>query len=156
MREKVESGLYDDASVVVQDALRPLDERYRRDRLRAAIAVGLEDVARGRSSIGGRISWNARRSKRPKGIAWGCRPTTSSRSFRVVARARRYVRAILCHSFRFWGNDQRDAYAARLAAAIDGLADTPILVVPERTWLLGCVAIRSGSMSSPTRATPSP
>lgn len=47
VREKVDSGLYDDASAVVEDALRLLDERHRHDRLRAAIAVGLEDVARG-------------------------------------------------------------------------------------------------------------
>lgn len=47
VREKVASGLYDDASAVVQDALRLLDERYRLDRLRAAIAVGDAQVARG-------------------------------------------------------------------------------------------------------------
>lgn len=47
VREKVASGLYDDASAVVQDALRLLDERHRRDRLRAAIAVGDGQLARG-------------------------------------------------------------------------------------------------------------
>lgn len=47
VREKVDSGLYDDASAVVEDALRQLDERHRHDRLRAAIAVGDAEVARG-------------------------------------------------------------------------------------------------------------
>jgi len=47
VREKVDSGQYDDASAVVRDALRLLEERHRRDRLKAALAVGVDDLNRG-------------------------------------------------------------------------------------------------------------
>ncbi len=47
VREKVESGLYHDSSAVVAEALRLLEERDRLRRLRAALAVGLEQIERG-------------------------------------------------------------------------------------------------------------
>lgn len=48
IRQKVERGRYLDANEVVGEALRLLDERDRREReLRAAVAVGVEQVARG-------------------------------------------------------------------------------------------------------------
>ena len=47
IRERVERGAYNNATEVVQEALRLLDERDRRDRLRAALAVGDEQYARG-------------------------------------------------------------------------------------------------------------
>lgn len=47
VRRKVESGPYDDAAEVVREALHLLEERDRHDRLRAAIAVGEAEFARG-------------------------------------------------------------------------------------------------------------
>ena len=47
VRRQVESGPYKDADDVVRAALHLLEERDRRDRLRAAIAVGLDEAARG-------------------------------------------------------------------------------------------------------------
>lgn len=47
VRQKVASGRYNDASDVVQEALRLLDERDRFERAKAAIAHGLEQVERG-------------------------------------------------------------------------------------------------------------
>ena len=47
IREKVETGDYLDASAVVEEALRLLEERDKLARLRAAIAVAEEQVARG-------------------------------------------------------------------------------------------------------------
>lgn len=47
IRQKVESGLHDDASEVVREALRLLEERDRRERLRDAIAAADEQFARG-------------------------------------------------------------------------------------------------------------
>jgi antitoxin ParD1/3/4 len=49
IRKKVESGYYSDSSAVVCEALRLLEERDRDklDRLRAAIAIGLEEIERG-------------------------------------------------------------------------------------------------------------
>ena len=47
VRQKVESGLYNDASEVVREALRLMEERDRRERLRVAIAIGDEQFARG-------------------------------------------------------------------------------------------------------------
>ena len=47
VREKVASGLYNDASEVVCEALRLMAERDRRERLKAAIAIGDEQFARG-------------------------------------------------------------------------------------------------------------
>ena len=45
---RVESGRYHDASEVVHEALRQLEERERRlDELRAALAIGEEQIARG-------------------------------------------------------------------------------------------------------------
>ncbi len=47
VRRKVESGLYNNASEVVREALRLMEERDRLSRLRAAIAAGDEQLARG-------------------------------------------------------------------------------------------------------------
>lgn len=51
VRQKVESGRYDDASAVVRDALRLLaerdDDRDSLHRLRAAIAIGQDQLDRG-------------------------------------------------------------------------------------------------------------
>jgi antitoxin ParD1/3/4 len=47
VRQKVESGRYNDASEVVREALHLLEERDRLTRLRAAIAIGIEQIARG-------------------------------------------------------------------------------------------------------------
>ena len=45
---RVESGRYHDASEVVREALRQLEERERRlDELRAALAIGETQIARG-------------------------------------------------------------------------------------------------------------
>ena len=47
IREQIAGGRFATADEVVQEALRLLDERDRRDRLRAALAVGDEQYARG-------------------------------------------------------------------------------------------------------------
>jgi antitoxin ParD1/3/4 len=47
IRQRVESGRYSDASEVVQEALRLLEEREELDRLRSLIAVGMEQSHRG-------------------------------------------------------------------------------------------------------------
>ena len=47
IRERVESGRYHDASEVVGDALRLLEERERSEHLNALLAVGLEQAKRG-------------------------------------------------------------------------------------------------------------
>ena len=49
IREKVECGLYNNSSEVVREALRLMEQQdaLKRERLRAAIAVGLDEIARG-------------------------------------------------------------------------------------------------------------
>lgn len=47
VRDKVESGLYNNASEVVREALRLMEERDRFRRLKQAIAVGDAQYARG-------------------------------------------------------------------------------------------------------------
>jgi antitoxin ParD1/3/4 len=47
IRQKVDAGLYNDASEVVDKALQLLDERDRLSRLKAALAVGHEQYLRG-------------------------------------------------------------------------------------------------------------
>jgi len=49
IREKVESGLYNNSSEVVREALRLMEQEdaLKRERLRAAIAVGMDEIARG-------------------------------------------------------------------------------------------------------------
>ena len=49
IREKVESGLYNNSSEVVREALRLMEQEdaLKRERLRAAIAVGTEAADRG-------------------------------------------------------------------------------------------------------------
>lgn len=49
IREKVASGLYNNSSEVVREALRLLDqqEQLQRERLRAAIVIGMDEIARG-------------------------------------------------------------------------------------------------------------
>lgn len=54
IREKVDSGLYNNASEVVRDALRLLDERDKESRLRAELAIGLAQIERGET-----IPWNS-------------------------------------------------------------------------------------------------
>ena len=47
IRQRVESGRYQDANAVVGDALRLLEEHERSEHLRALLAVGLEEAQRG-------------------------------------------------------------------------------------------------------------
>lgn len=47
IRQRVESGSYNNASEVVREALRLLDERDRVQHLRSLLDVGLEDERRG-------------------------------------------------------------------------------------------------------------
>ena len=47
IRELIERGDYGDPEAVVEDALRVLAERNQYDRLKAAIAVGMEQIERG-------------------------------------------------------------------------------------------------------------
>ncbi len=47
IQQKVESGQYDDASDVIREALETLEARDQFERIRAAIAVGLQQVERG-------------------------------------------------------------------------------------------------------------
>jgi antitoxin ParD1/3/4 len=47
IRERVASGRYNNASEVVREALRLLEERERLDHLRSLLAVGLEQAERG-------------------------------------------------------------------------------------------------------------
>ena len=47
IRQQVDSGRYNNASEVVRDALRLLDEHQRVQHLRSLLAVGLEDERRG-------------------------------------------------------------------------------------------------------------
>jgi antitoxin ParD1/3/4 len=47
IRERVHSGRYNNASEVVREALRLLEERERLDHLRSLVAVGLEQAQRG-------------------------------------------------------------------------------------------------------------
>jgi antitoxin ParD1/3/4 len=47
IRERVDSGRYSNASEVVREALRLLEERERLDHLRSLLAVGLAEAERG-------------------------------------------------------------------------------------------------------------
>lgn len=47
IREKVESGLYNNSSEVVREALRLMERRDKEERLRAALAIGLDEIERG-------------------------------------------------------------------------------------------------------------
>ncbi|MDQ3654358.1 MAG: type II toxin-antitoxin system ParD family antitoxin [Chloroflexota bacterium] len=47
IQEKVERGLYDNHSEVVRDALRLMQQQDKLERLRAAIAIGIEAADRG-------------------------------------------------------------------------------------------------------------
>jgi antitoxin ParD1/3/4 len=47
IRQRVESGRYNNASEVVRDALRLLEEHERTERLRSLLEIGLEDERRG-------------------------------------------------------------------------------------------------------------
>ena len=51
VQEKIESGRYRDAAQVVEEALRLLDERDRYERLRAAVAKGIEQLDRGEGAV---------------------------------------------------------------------------------------------------------
>ena len=57
LEEKVTSGRYADASEVIQEALRLLDERDRLQHLRAALAIGLEQIERAKTSNTRRSCW---------------------------------------------------------------------------------------------------
>ncbi|MGI8475614.1 MAG: type II toxin-antitoxin system ParD family antitoxin [Thermomicrobiales bacterium] len=47
IRERIESGRYNNASEVVRDALRHLEANERLEHLRSLLAVGMEQVRRG-------------------------------------------------------------------------------------------------------------
>jgi antitoxin ParD1/3/4 len=53
IRRKVESGLYNNASEVVREALRLLDERDTDRRLREELAIGLKQIEQGET-----VPWN--------------------------------------------------------------------------------------------------
>ena len=50
IREKVQTGLYNNASEVVREALRLLEERDRTRRLREAVGIGLAQAERGETT----------------------------------------------------------------------------------------------------------
>lgn len=54
IREKVESGLYNNASEVVREALRLLQQRDREQRFRDELAIGLAQIERGET-----VPWNS-------------------------------------------------------------------------------------------------
>ena len=47
VRSKVDSGRYSDANAVIREALEMLDEHERTERLRAAVAIGFDQLERG-------------------------------------------------------------------------------------------------------------
>jgi antitoxin ParD1/3/4 len=49
IREKVESGMYNNASEVVREALRLLDQHDRERRLRDELAIGAAQIERGKT-----------------------------------------------------------------------------------------------------------
>jgi antitoxin ParD1/3/4 len=51
VRGKVETGLYNNASEVVREAIRQMDERDRYQRLKIAIAEGMAEDARGETML---------------------------------------------------------------------------------------------------------
>ncbi|MDQ3695886.1 MAG: type II toxin-antitoxin system ParD family antitoxin [Chloroflexota bacterium] len=51
IREKVASGRYNNSSEVVREALRLLEEQEKLHRLRAAIAIGQEQIRRGEGML---------------------------------------------------------------------------------------------------------
>jgi len=56
VREKIDTGLYDDAADVVRDALQQMQERDQKERAKAssllkALDLGLSDVAEGRYEV---------------------------------------------------------------------------------------------------------
>ena len=50
IQQRIDSGRYDDANEVVQEALRLLNERDRLEHLRSLVAVGLEAAQRGEAA----------------------------------------------------------------------------------------------------------
>ena len=54
IREKVDSGMYNNASEVVREALRLLEQHDRERRLREELAIGVEQIERGET-----VRWNA-------------------------------------------------------------------------------------------------
>ena len=54
IREKVDSGMYNNASEVVREALRLLEQHDRERRLREELAIGVEQIDRGET-----VRWNA-------------------------------------------------------------------------------------------------
>jgi antitoxin ParD1/3/4 len=51
IRQKVASGRYNNASEVVREALRLMEERDQHERLRAAIQIGREQIERGEGRL---------------------------------------------------------------------------------------------------------
>jgi antitoxin ParD1/3/4 len=51
VNQKVASGAYGDASEVVADALRRMEDRERREWLREAVALGIQDIERGNTVV---------------------------------------------------------------------------------------------------------
>ena len=51
VRQKIETGQYDDASEVVRDALQLMAERDRREELRASLVVAGEQIERGEGVV---------------------------------------------------------------------------------------------------------
>jgi antitoxin ParD1/3/4 len=75
VRSKIESGRYNDASEVVDEALQLLEERERKEAFRAAVMVGYEQAERGelipwtpelREEILRSVEKKAREGRKPK------------------------------------------------------------------------------------------
>lgn len=59
VRNKVKSGLYNNASEVIREALRILDQRDRHERLKTEVVKGFEQIERGE-----KVPYNLRAAKK--------------------------------------------------------------------------------------------
>ena len=114
IRQQVDSGRYNNASEVVREALRLLDEHQRVQHLRSLLAVGLEQTQRGElveftPELGSRISIGELRNG-----SFAARNQTLMSARRLAVRlsreADRDVIDILLYTRRTWGTKQQATY----------------------------------------------